>query len=283
VHGWISVDITLPESADEQQIDVLCGALAESGAAGLEIRDQQAPIMIVASYSPDTAPDALTERVEPALEVAQVSPAKIDVRSEQPIDWATHWRRNFHPIDFGAVWVVPTWLEPPADAQHVLRIDPGMAFGTGRHETTALCFERLAELRPRTLLDVGTGTGILAMGALLLGTERAVGTDNDPDALVVAAENAQLNRLDDRLILTGAPPNVVGSKFEVVVANILRDPLIGLAPAIRGAVEDGGHVVLSGLLTTQVDDVVAAYEATGLRALGTAVRGEWARVDLCAD
>lgn len=282
MEGWISVDITMPLEVDELALDLLSGALFEAGVAGIEVRDQSSPTVVVASFSPDIAPGALHERVEPALAAAGITPGGVEVRSEQPIDWATHWRRSFEPIDFGALWVVPTWLEPPAGAEHVLRIDPGMAFGTGRHETTALCMERIAELRPGSILDVGTGTGILAMGALLLGTQRAVGTDNDPDALIVARENAALNGFADRLVLRAEAPDALGERFDVVVANILRDPLIALAPAIRAAVASGGHVVLSGLLGTQVEAVQAAYVAAGLSAVAVARRGEWARVDLCA-
>jgi ribosomal protein L11 methyltransferase len=179
--------------------------------------------------------------------------------------------------------VVPSWLEPPDGAVHVLRMDPGMAFGTGSHETTALCLERIAELSPvRSILDVGTGTGILAMGALLLGAERAVGTDNDPEALGVARENAEKNSLEKRLELRDVSPDRLGERFELVVANILSDPLIEMAPRLVKALAPGGRLVLSGILGTQAEGVARAYEAQGLKDRTITPRGEWVRIDLVA-
>lgn len=280
---WISVEIEMPEGTDEMTLDVLSGELFETGVAGIEVRDLVPPIVVVASFEPGTSGDELRARIEPALAAANVEGAQLTVNSVEPIDWATHWRHHFSPMSFGDLWVVPSWLEPPDGAQHVLRIDPGMAFGTGMHETTSLCLERIvAGPCAKTVLDVGTGTAILAMAALEFGTERAVGTDNDPDALVVAAENAAHNGFNDRLTLSGDDPDVLNERFELVVANILRGPLIELAPKIRSAIAPGGTLLLSGLLSTQVDDVTAAYEAEGLEQIGVVTKGEWARIDMRA-
>ena len=281
VEGWTAVVITLPDGVDNHRLDLLSGELFTAGSAGLEIRDRQEPAEVVASFEPGLSIDVVHANVSLALESVGIAPRRIEVEDVPPIDWETHWRRDFEAMSFGPLWVVPTWLEPPAEAQYVLRLDPGMAFGTGRHETTALCLERLVARAPiDSVLDVGTGTGILAMAALLLGTPRAVGTDNDPDALVVARENAERNGLSDRLDLSGDAPDALGQQFSFVVANILRDPLIALAPEIGAALRPGGAVLLSGILDTQVDDVVRAYHAAGFTGRQIAIRGEWAAVEL---
>jgi ribosomal protein L11 methyltransferase len=294
---WLSVELTLPPDVDEVTIDVLSGALFEVGSAGIETRDGTKPIpfevsaagdatrdgsqpvVLIAAFGPDVPRDEVPARVEQALEEVQLSDVAVRISAVEPVDWSTHWRRHFRAMEFGPLWVVPTWLEVPSGARHVLRMDPGMAFGTGSHETTALCLERIAELSPvSAVLDVGTGTGILALAALRLGAGRAVGTDNDPDALGVARENAALNDLT--LELTGAPPDAVGETFPLVVANILAQPLIEMAPALAAAVAPGGALVLSGLLVTQAEGVARAYEAAGLTGRTITTRGEWARVDL---
>lgn len=293
---WLSLEITLPDEATEDTVEALTTALFEAGCAGVEAQNTpelkraaiaeklappEGPIKVIASFSGETDADALLETIHGVLGEVGIEDAQVAIRTEAPVDWATHWRRHFHPLQFGPLWVVPTWLEAPADAKAVLRMDPGMAFGTGSHETTAMCLERIVELSPMpSVLDVGTGTGILALGALLLGAERAVGTDNDPDALKVARENAELNGLGDRLELSGNTPERLGQRFPVVVANILAEPLIKLAPQLARAVAPGGALSLSGVLLTQAEQVAKAYEAQGLKRLKIAERGEWSRIDL---
>ncbi|MCC7380225.1 MAG: 50S ribosomal protein L11 methyltransferase [Deltaproteobacteria bacterium] len=280
---WHSAIVTLPRGVDDVTLDVLSSALFDAGSSGIETKDQQQPVVLIAAFSPDITPETILERVHSAIAATGLEGAGVEIRQEDAVDWSTHWREHFKPLDFGPLWVVPTWLEAPAGARAVLRMDPGMAFGTGSHETTALCLERIAELSPiASLLDVGTGTGILALSALLLGAKRAVGTDNDPDALAVATENAALNGLADRLELSGRTPDSLGDRFSVVVANILAEPLITLAPKISAAVASGGHLILSGILAPQAAAVAEAYEALGFRERRIVIRGEWARIDLRA-
>jgi len=274
--GWLTVDLTLPAGATEMALDVLSGALFEAGASGIETRDATKPVVLSAAFAPDTDRSALPGLIEGALEEAGLEDVGIQIKDVEPVDWSTHWRRHFKAMPFGPLWVVPSWLEAPAGARHVLRLDPGMAFGTGSHETTALCLERIAELSPvAAILDVGTGTGILAMGALLLGAKRAVGTDNDPEAITVARENAIQNGL--MLELFDHTPD---EKFPLVVANILAQPLIDMAPELAKAVAPGGKLILSGLLVSQAEPVAEAYEEEGLIGRVITTRGEWARVDL---
>lgn len=288
LEGWIAAEIGLPSgiSEDDARVDILSSELFDLGCAGLEVRDQEDRLVIAAAFAPEHADPSLAELIERALALAAIEGAELALKGYAPIDWATHWRQHFHAICFGAaegesLWVVPTWLEPPVGARHVIRIDPSSAFGTGLHATTALCLEALLERSPiDAVLDVGTGTGILALAALELGSRRAVATDNDPEALRVAEENAALNNLAGRLVLSASDPAELGERFDVVVANILARPLLDLAPQLKEAVKPGGAVVLSGITAIQAADVVEAYTALGFVEPVVTAREEWVRVVL---
>jgi ribosomal protein L11 methyltransferase len=287
--GWIAAEITVPEEIgpDDDRLDVLSSELFDLGAGGIETRDEERPIRLIASFPPSAAGEELMASVSGAVEGAGIQGARVTLERYQGIDWAEHWKRHFTIISFSGsrdrarLWVVPTWLEPPSEAKHVLRIDPSSAFGTGLHATTAMCIEKLIALSPiERVLDIGTGTGILALAALELGAKRAVGTDNDPEALRVARENAVLNGFGDRLTLSSSDPAELGERFDVVVANILARPLIDLADQITLATSPGGRVILSGITVSQMDDVIRAYEDRGFSVESTKTREEWARLDL---
>lgn len=281
--GWHAVKIVLDESADPEgeQADLLSALLFEEGMQGLEVRDQADPPELIASFGPETDPQGLLAAVGEALTQAGLPFSTTALEAVEPIDWETHWRAHFVPLRFGRLWVVPSWLEVPEEAQHYLRIDPSSAFGTGLHATTALCLERIDELSPvGAMLDVGTGTGVLAMAALALGAHRAVGTDNDPEALRVAAENAEGNSLGQLLTLRGDDVTAIEERFELVVANILAGPLVDMAPGLADRVAPGGRLILSGVLGTQAEEVSAAYVAAGLTAPVITARDEWVRIEL---
>lgn len=282
---WHGVVVTLAAEVapDDDRLDALSGALFELGAGGLETKDERRPISMIAAFPPEVAPEGLVGAVEALLQDLEISGAEVALQTYEPVDWAEHWRQHFHPIGFGPLWIVPSWLEAPKEAQKVLRIDPSMAFGTGLHATTALCLERIVELASSgPVLDVGTGTGILALGALLLGAQSAVATDNDPDALRVARENAEVNGLLPKLRLSGSDVAFMKERFPLVVANILAGPLEEMAPALSKRVSPGGHLVLSGILATQAEDVARAYEAAGLGGRQVVQREEWVRIDFTA-
>ena len=177
-------------------------------------------------------------------------------------DWERSWMDNFKPMRFGQrLWIVPSWhAAPEPDAVNLL-LDPGLAFGTGTHPTTALCLEWLdgQALAGCTVLDFGCGSGILAIAALLLGAKQAVGTDIDPQALEASRDNAGRNGIAAEQFPLYLPVDLPRQPAEVVVANILAGPLVSLAPQITQLVKPGGRLALSGILAEQAEEVRAAY------------------------
>ena len=178
-------------------------------------------------------------------------------------DWVRVWLKDCPPLKFGErFWVVPREKvgEVTQPDAVILRLDPGLAFGTGTHPTTALCLEWLShqDLRGKTVLDYGCGSGVLAIAALLLGAERAVCIDIDPQALTATRDNALENGVAER-ITTGLPADFVPFAADVVLANILANPLIALAPLLSSSVREGSWLALAGLLDRQADEVRAAY------------------------
>ena len=178
-------------------------------------------------------------------------------------DWERSWMDNFKPMRFGKrLWIVPSWhAAPEPDAVNLL-LDPGLAFGTGTHPTTALCLEWLdgQQLQGLQAIDFGCGSGILAIGALLLGAERVVGTDIDPQALEASRDNAQRNQLADERLPLYLPEDMPNEPADVLVANILAGPLVNLAPQLTALVKPGGRIALSGILAEQTDEILAAYD-----------------------
>ena len=195
-------------------------------------------------------------------------------------DWERSWMDNFQPMRFGRrLWIVPSWhAAPEPDAVNLL-LDPGLAFGTGTHPTTALCLQWLdaQPLQGCSVLDFGCGSGILAIAALLLGAERAVGTDIDPQALEASRDNANRNGIDPAQFPVYLPQDLPAEQADVVVANILAGPLVQLAPQITALVKPGGRLALSGVLAEQADEVRAAY-ADAFVLDPTAEQDGWVRI-----
>ena len=200
-------------------------------------------------------------------------------------DWEREWMDDFMPLQMGQrLWIVPSWHQPPAPDAVNLILDPGLAFGTGTHPTTALCLEWLDalaindELAGTSVLDVGCGSGILAIAALKLGAARADGTDIDPQALQASRDNAERNSIDESRLSLYYPEQLPDGHYPVVTANILAEPLIALAATIAGHVAPGGRLALSGILDNQAGQVWEAYHAQGLIMDEPTVREGWVRL-----
>ena len=183
----------------------------------------------------------------------------LGIRRVEERDWVRATQAQFMPVKIGdRLWIVPSWHEPVDTSAVNLRIDPGLAFGTGTHPTTRLCLAWLErqQLDGRQVIDYGCGSGILGIAALRLGAAAATAVDIDPQALHASAQNAAANKVELRLCAAnGAPPPAA----DVLLANILANPLIQLAPLLIGLLRPGGELVLSGILLDQAQSVMAAY------------------------
>lgn len=178
-------------------------------------------------------------------------------------DWTRRCLDSFKPMQFGErLWVCPSWLTPPNQNAVNVILDPGLAFGTGTHPTTSLCLEWLDKhIHSQNLvIDYGCGSGILSIAALKLGAKKVIAIDHDPQALESTQRNAERNNLSYPALETLSPANFVKRPAEVLIANILAQPLIDFAPLFASIVESGGKLLLSGILSSQVEGVVKAYE-----------------------
>ena len=242
-------------------------------------------LVLTALFDADT--DALTllaalEAFDPGLDWTQVGFRKVEDE-----DWERAWLDQFQPMRFGArTFIVPWNHDVPSDAGDdaaIVRLDPGLAFGSGTHPTTALCLRWLDALAAhgllegRHVLDFGCGSGILALAALKLGAAKAVGVDNDPQALLASADNAQRNAVDADFSVY-LPDDEPVTTYPVVVANILASALDALAERLAARVAPGGRIALSGILKGQEDELLARY-APWFDALSATRDGDWMRID----
>jgi len=195
-------------------------------------------------------------------------------------DWEREWMDNFHPIKFGnRLWVCPSWRDIPDPAAVNVMLDPGLAFGTGTHPTTALCMQWLdATIQPeQTVVDFGCGSGILGIAALKLGAKRVIGVDIDPQAIEASTANAKRNHVEGQIELYLPQNQPQDFQADVVVANILAGPLAELKNIISAYVKPGGKLALSGILESQAQSVIDAY-SDEFSFDPIAVQDEWVRL-----
>lgn len=220
-----------------------------------------------------------------------VGEGTVMVSETEDIDWINNWKQYFHQFYIDDLLVIPSWEEvkPEDKDKMILHIDPGTAFGTGMHETTQLCIRQLKKyITPETeLLDVGTGSGILAIISLMYGIKHAVGTDLDPCAVEAVRENMEANNIAPdsfdmmigNIITDKAVQDKVGyEKYDIVVANILADVLVPLTPVIVNQMKKGGIYITSGIIDNKEQTVVDAVKAAGLEVLEVTYQGEWVSV-----
>ncbi len=233
-------------------------------------------VRIEALFATDADRAAIREAVTTALG-ALPADWQESTLADQP--WERAWLDHFQPQSFGnGLWVVPRGMTPPAPEAVNIRLDPGLAFGTGTHPSTALCLEALAAEPPvgETVIDYGCGSGVLAVAALLLGAERVVAVDNDPQACAATRENAERNGVGDRLDV--GEPGLPLPASHRVLANILAGVLQSLAPTLTGALRPGGRLTLAGILAGQADAVRSAFQPA-CRFAPVVARDDWVRLD----
>ena len=242
--------------------------------------------MVLAALFPGDA-DALLllatlEAFDPGLDWSGASFRKVDDQ-----DWERAWMDQYAPLRFGKrTWIVPWNHEVPAEAGDdaaIVRLDPGLAFGSGTHPTTSLCLQWLdalaveGTLHGKDVLDFGCGSGILGLAALKLGAAQAAGIDNDPQALLATRDNADRNAVGERLAVF-TPQDAPHATWPVVVANILASALDALAETLADRTEPGGRIALSGILDGQEEDLLRRYRPW-FEALHVAREGDWVRID----
>jgi ribosomal protein L11 methyltransferase len=203
---------------------------------------------------------------------------EVVVETQENKDWMEEWKKGFHAFKlYDRFWIVPSWEKAPENIEAIY-IDPGMAFGTGTHETTQICseliFKCLESENPKSLIDVGTGTGILAFVAHKMGVPIVMGTDNDPEAVRVANENAAINKVDMRL--TDKDLNMIPEKFDVVVANIIDGVLLKLKELLLQKRNPNGSFILSGIIIENDAEFIAGFlKDTDLQVIERIQKGEW--------
>ena len=239
--------------------------------------------------------ETIVARIEEELDelrfFMEIGEGSISVTETEDIDWINNWKQYFHQFYIDDLLVIPSWEEVREEDRDrkILHIDPGTAFGTGMHETTQLCIRQIRKyLTPETeLLDVGTGSGILAILALMYGAKHAVGTDLDPCAVEAVAQNMETNGIAaeafqmmiGNIITDKEVQDRVGYEcYDIVVANILADVLVPLTPVIVHQMKKGGIYITSGIINTKEDTVRQAVESAGLEILEVTYQGEWVSV-----
>ena len=269
---WIQLKI----NTTNEYAEAISELLEETGALSITFQDTyDTPIFeplpgetrlwgntdVIGLYEADIETHCLLETLQQSPLFSKTLSHKIEQLEDK--DWEREWMDNFHPMQFGKrLWICPSWRDIPDPNAVNVMLDPGLAFGTGTHPTTALCLQWLdsLDLTDKTIIDYGCGSGILAIAALKLGAKHAIGIDIDPQALQASQDNAKRNNVENRLSLylgKDIPDNLLA---DVVVANILAGPLRELEPNIQILVKKGGLLGLSGILESQSASVCEAYQ-----------------------
>jgi len=268
--------------------------LSELGAVSVTLQDgEDQPVFQI---DPGTTPlwrstevTGLFEQSADMEAVARTLRARGGIEADEPImvefvddaDWERVCMQDFKPMQFGRrVWICPSWEQPPVPEAINIMLDPGLAFGTGTHPTTALCLEWLdaQPLQDALVIDYGCGSGILAIAAVLLGARQVIAIDNDPQALLASASNRELNGISATQMTVHLPGIPDHPQADVLVANILSGPLEQLTPVIAALVKPGGRLILSGVLSQQTQSLLDSYHPW-FEMLPPVLRDEWVRVE----
>lgn len=285
--AWIQINTTVNENLAEPLSD----ALMEVGACSVTFSDaKDTPIFepelgttpIWASTKVIGMFDAEIEVISVLKALQQIMPQiptnRYKTEALEDKDWIRAWMDQFQPMQFGKnLWIIPSWHTPPEPKAINLMLDPGMAFGTGTHPTTALCLAWLDNHPPKnlTVIDYGCGSGVLALAAKKLAAKNVSGTDIDPQAIIASQQNAERNQAEIQFQLVKAFDS---EPVDLVIANILAGPLKELAPEFLRLLKPNGTLVLSGLLSNQATDLITFYEALGFKFESQNNLEEWSQL-----
>lgn len=293
----VQIEDNVPLSAEDQEklfIDILPELPPDDGTAYVSFFVEDTADRVKEAEQ-EAADEALLVQVRQAMEAlrefAEVGDGTITASVTEDQDWRNNWKQYFHAFAIDDIWIKPTWEELPAagDYRCVIEIDPGITFGTGRHETTRLCIRQLRKyITPQaSVLDVGCGSGILSIVSLKLGAGQVNGTDVDEACMEAVRENMQVNGLSGRMGHfyvgdltkdTKLKEQVGRACYDVVVANILADIIIPLAPALAGALKPGGVCITSGIIDFKEEAVKRALLSAGFAIEAVTRDGEWVSV-----
>ncbi|EGR2840265.1 50S ribosomal protein L11 methyltransferase [Vibrio cholerae] len=287
---WIQIKLNATNDNAESIGDML---MEETGAVSVTFLDaKDTPVFeplpgetrlwgdtdVVALYEADMDTSLILQQIKASNMLAEGFAHKVEQVEDK--DWEREWMDNFHPMQFGRrLWICPSWREVPDPQAVNVMLDPGLAFGTGTHPTTALCLEWLdnLDLSGKTVIDFGCGSGILAIAAIKLGAAKVIGIDIDPQALLASKDNAARNGVEDQIEVYLPKDQPEGLVADVVVANILAGPLRELSPIIKGLLKPGGQLAMSGILDTQAESVAEFYR-DDLELDPIAEMSEWCRI-----
>jgi len=284
---WLKISLQVPLMLAESVSDLM----AVLSGSGVEISPETAEGIRISGFFPctdDMNPDAEITRVvqgkmEDLFDLYGRSVPALSVEIFDDQDWATSWKRFFTPVEIVSGLVIkPSWEEYPArEGERVIEMDPGQAFGTGQHASTRMALSLLTRSLARhpadRMLDVGTGTGILAIAAALYDVRRVVAIDNDPEAVRVAEENSVNNKVSGAVMVSGMDIADVRGKFSMIAANIVHDVLVSMAPHLQKLLAPAGRVVLAGILKgEQEENCIQMYEGLGLQVIDAMHEEEWA-------
>ena len=243
-----------------------------------ELLDKPRDTVIIHLYLEPGASQVETLALIAARMEAAGIPYTVETEGVEQEDWQNGWRKYYHPMEIGSrLAVVPSWQQYDTDRVKLI-LDPGLAFGTGGHETTSLCLEALDEQvrGGERVLDIGTGSGILAIAALKLGAASAEGVDIDPVAVRTAGENAALNGVQDKLtVLVGDLSDKASGTYDIITANIVANAILSLAPAVPGLMAEGATFIASGIIDSRKDEVIAGLEKAGLAVVEVKEKRGW--------
>jgi len=304
--NWTNVIIEITP-ADQLAIEAICGILYQTNVGGIEISDPTLPENrntyawdvldeeVAAKYARDKATISVyyspQENIENVLlqineglhTAAQFTPlgqVRISHTTVQEEDWENNWKQYYKPVRVGKNFLIkPVWEEVQTD-KTVIELDPGMAFGTGTHETTRMCLALMEQYVKEggSFLDIGCGSGILAIGAKKLGADRVVGVDIDQNAVKIAGQNAQLNHAQDIVFLNGDLTRQVSGTYDVVMANIIADAVIALSADAKDFMTPDGVYITSGIINLRRDDVMDTLISLGFEILQEIQEGEWVAI-----
>lgn len=283
---WLKLSLQTPTRLVESVSDML-GVLSGSG---VEISPETEEGSVISGFFPVEKGDdveAIISSSRPALEelfqlyAEPIPELRTEIIDDQ--DWATSWKRFFTPVEIVPGLIIkPSWEEYQAEGnEKIIEMDPGQAFGTGQHASTRMALSllstSLSEQPVEKALDVGTGTGILAMAAVMFGVDSVVAIDNDPEAVRVAGENVEANGLAGKISVGVTDLDQVQGSFPLILANIVHDVLVEMAPQFRKLLAPGGRVILAGILQgKQEENIIRVYGELGLDLQTSEHDGEWA-------